>query len=46
MLKKNNNDYSIQNFIKKEFKDDKVGPRVILPKKMSLVKHQMTLEIE
>ena len=39
MLKKNNNDYSIQNFIKKELKDDKIGPRVILPKKMSLVKH-------
>ena len=39
ILKKNNNDYSIQNFIKKELKDDKIGPRVILPKKMSLVKH-------
>ena len=28
------NDYSIQNFINKENKDEKIGPRVILPKKM------------
>ena len=34
-LNNNNiNDYSIQNFIKKEKKDDKTGPRVIMPKKM------------
>ena len=35
----NNKDYSIQNFIKKEFKDDKIGPKVILPKKMAMGKH-------
>ena len=28
------NDYSIHNFINKENKDEKIGPRVILPKKM------------
>ena len=31
---KYNSDYSIQNLINKDFKDDKTGPRVILPKKM------------
>ena len=31
---KYNNDYSIQNLINKDFKDDKTGPRIILPKKM------------
>ena len=31
---KNINDYSIQNLNNKEFKDDKIGPRIILPKKM------------
>ena len=38
---KNNisNDYSIHNFIKKENKDDKIGPRVILPKKMIVMKN-------
>ena len=30
----NNNDYSIQNFINKDFKNDKTGPRIIIPKKM------------
>ena len=30
----NNDDYSIQNFISKDFKDNKIGPRIILPKKM------------
>ena len=29
----NNNDYSIQNFIK-DCKNDKTGPRIIIPKKM------------
>ena len=30
----NNDDYSIQNFISKDFKDNQIGPRIILPKKM------------
>ena len=30
----NNNDYSIQNLISKDFKENKIGPRIILPKKM------------
>ena len=34
LLNYNNNDYSIQNLINKEFKDNKIGPRIILPKKM------------
>ena len=35
LLKYNNNDdYSIQNLISKDFKDNKIGPRIILPKKM------------
>ena len=33
-LNLNNNNYSIQNLINKDFKDDKIGPRIILPKKM------------
>ena len=33
-LLKFNNDYSIQNFINKDNKDDKTGPRIILPNKM------------
>ena len=35
-LLKYNNDYSIQNFINKDYKDDKSGPRIILPKKMMI----------
>ena len=35
----NSNDYSIHNFINKENKDDKIGPRVILPKKMIVEKN-------
>ena len=35
----NSNDYSIHNFINKENKDDKIGPRVILPKKMIVAKN-------
>ena len=31
---KYNDDYSIQNLISKDFKDNKIGPRIILPKKM------------
>ena len=31
-----NNDYSIHNFINKDFKDDKTGPRIIIPKKMMI----------
>ena len=34
LLNYNNNDYSIQNLINKDFKDNKIGPRIILPKKM------------
>ena len=30
----NSNDYSIQNIINKDFKNDKAGPRIIIPKKM------------
>ena len=35
-LLKYNNDYSIQNFMNKDYKDDKSGPRIILPKKMMI----------
>ena len=40
ILKKGNNkdDYSIQNFIIKESKDDKIGPKFILTKKMNFGK--------
>ena len=34
LLNYNNNDYSIQNLVNKDFKDNKIGPRIILPKKM------------
>ena len=38
LLNYNNNDYSIQNLINKDFKDNKIGPRIILPKKMMMEK--------
>ena len=37
-LLKYSNDYSIQNLINKDFKDDRNGPRIILPKKMMMEK--------
>jgi hypothetical protein len=37
MLKYHNN-YSIQNLINKDFRNDKIGPRIILPKKMMMEK--------
>ena len=37
-LLKFSNDYSIQNLINKDFKDDRNGPRIILPKKMMMEK--------
>ena len=37
-LKMKNDDYSIQNFINKEFREDKNGPRVIMPRKMIMEK--------
>ena len=33
----NINDYSIQNLNNKDFKDEKIGPRIILPKKMMIL---------
>ena len=35
---KYHNDYSIQNLINKDFRNDKTGPRIILPKKMMMEK--------
>jgi len=35
-LLKQSNDYSIQNLINKDFKDEKFGPRIILPKKLMM----------
>ena len=32
------NDYSIHNFVNKESREDKNGPRVIIPKKMIMGK--------
>ena len=37
-LLKYSNDYSIQNLINKDFKDNRNGPRIILPKKMMMEK--------